>query len=154
MKKYTKSYVHSPGLVLKRVLISKFARVVISEVDPSKLRRGDTIESSSKDMKRLQYLVDQALRTSHMIDINMETIQCMISTFAKLSQHDRQFQGGKMSQFMDQLQRIQQEHRFLHKNVTSLVERAKVLSDQVSDQQTPLAMANSVLIRSSETLFP
>ncbi len=82
-------------------------------------------------MKRIQYLLDQGLRTAHLLDINMDVMEELL----QMSHRSRELDGNENAflyyDFQTSIREVKTEHKFLRKNVQSLVARATVLSGQV-----------------------
>ena len=81
-------------------------------------------------MKRIQYLLDQALRTTHLLEINIDVME----ELQQLTQRTQELDSQKVQfwhEMQNGLQTVKSEHRFLRKNISSIVARATVLSNQV-----------------------
>ena len=83
-------------------------------------------------MKRLQYILDQALRTAHMLDLNIEIMKRMQAAALKAKDSDKVETRRRYDDLNEGLESAMSEHIFLRKNVLNLVERATILSNQVS----------------------
>ena len=109
-----------------------FDRVILAAVDPHKTDTYDSVTSSLRDMKRLQYLLDQALRTANMLDLN-------ILTMARLSSSTQNRSSLSLSDdalytiLHEKLDSCISDHEFMKRNVLSLVARATILSNQLRD---------------------
>ena len=121
----------------------------MSGVEPRNLREFDTPEQSSRDMKALQSLADQARRVTHVIDLNIETIDAMTEATKRLGRIangsaacDPQMLGA----FLERLERAMRRHRYSLKNAAVLAERAKALSEQLRDT---ISLRNSEMNRLS-----
>lgn len=110
----------------------QFDNLILAAVEPTKLGTLDSVSSSLNLMKRLQYMLDQALRTAHMLDINIDVMARMQSVALRLKDLDGEEQGRRYEELHEGLESAMSEHVFLRKNVSSLIERAKILSNQVS----------------------
>ncbi|KAG6361627.1 hypothetical protein INS49_009854 [Diaporthe citri] len=108
-----------------------FGRVMMSGVEPGKLREFDTLESSSRDMKSLQAFVDMALRAKHSIDVNLETLDAMTQVMNELRGRHPSTNPTQMDSLLRSLKKMRQQHRLSIKNFASLIERAKSLSEQL-----------------------
>jgi hypothetical protein len=106
--------------------------VILAAVDPHKTDTYDSVTSSLRDMKRLQYLLDQALRTANMLDLN-------ILTMARLSSSTQNRSSRSLSDdalytiLHEKLDACISDHGFMKRNVLSLVARATILSNQLRD---------------------
>ncbi|KAK7705932.1 hypothetical protein SLS64_007884 [Diaporthe eres] len=112
-------------------LLFQFGRVMMSGVEPGKLREFDTLESSSRDMKSLQAFVDMALRVKHSIDINLETLHATTQMLSELRGRHPSTNPTQMDSLLCSLKKMRQQHRLSIKNFESMIERAKSLSEQV-----------------------
>jgi hypothetical protein len=81
---------------------------------------------------RLQYLLDQALRTSHVLDINIDVMEEVLQMSQRVGELEGKGKALLYRDFQTSVQEVKTEHKFLRKNVMSLVARATVLSNQVS----------------------
>lgn len=117
-----------------------FDNLILAAVEPTKLGTLDSVSSSLNLMKRLQYMLDQALRTAHMLDINIEVMTKIQSAALRLKDSDGE-EGRRYEELHEGLESAMSEHIFLRKNVSSLIERAKILSNQLRD---------TILFRNSE----
>jgi len=105
-------------------------------VAPDSLNVFDTVAVAVEDMKSLQDYTDQARRIATAIDLNIETIDCLIRQVERvqaLGEFGRPAAGGNLAHLLDTLRRVRQEHRFGAKNIAAVVERALALSRQVSE---------------------
>lgn len=105
----------------------------MSGVEPGNLREFDTLESSSKDMKSLQAYIDMALRVKHIIDINLETLDAMTRTMSEIRGRDSFPYPTQTDSLHCSLNKMRQQHRLSIKNYSSMIERAKSISEQVRD---------------------
>jgi len=106
--------------------------VIIASVNPDKLEDFESASSSSRDMKRMQYLIDQLLRTAHMLEINMDVMESMLSMASRVREYDSSSNKSVYDRFVHTLQAAALDHKFQRKNALSVLARATVLSDQVS----------------------
>ena len=111
---------------------SQFDEVILSKVDPAETKERSVAEHAHASMKRLQYLVDQASRTSHVLELNLDVMKLMIERLSEARDSD-----GLTGFLIDKdiLREIQQrcsEHTFARKNINSILHRAYILSNQVS----------------------
>lgn len=91
----------------------------------------DLLDHSLADMKRLQYLRDQAGRANHMLDLNISVMESMVircEEFQELFDVTREF---SYRSFRNDIHNFISEHTFCRKNVASLQVRAANLSHQV-----------------------
>jgi hypothetical protein len=114
----------------------QFDNLILAAVEPTKLSTLDSVSSSLNLMKRLQYMLDQALRTAHMLDLNIEVIKRMQGAAMKSRDVDGEEMKRRYEELNEGLESAISEHVFLRKNVLSLVERAKILSHQVRASST------------------
>ncbi|CAM1500523.1 Fc.00g096850.m01.CDS01 [Cosmosporella sp. VM-42] len=112
-----------------------FDRVIMSGVEPNKLNEFDTVHSTTKDFKTLQYLSDQARRVMNAIKLNMATmkclqqkIHCLVALWPCPSTN-----GSSLMALSTLLPKIEQEHGFSLKNVSAVCERAKATSEHLRD---------------------
>ncbi|RMJ13027.1 hypothetical protein BHE90_001576 [Fusarium euwallaceae] len=112
-----------------------FDRVIMSGVEPTKLNEFDSVEQTSKDLKTLQYLSDQARRLIASIELNMETIRCLQKEFLGLGAISLPESPHRPSVEMlsGVLEKAQQEHKFSLRNASSVLDRAKATSEQLRD---------------------
>jgi hypothetical protein len=109
----------------------QFDSLILAAVEPTKLGSLDSVSSSLNLMKRLQYMLDQALRTAHMLDLNIEVMQRIQGAATRAKDLDAEDMKRKYEALYEDLDGAISEHVFLRKNVLSLVERSKILSQQV-----------------------
>lgn len=112
-------------------IFSQFSRVMISGVEPGKLRESDTLENSSRDMKSLQAFVDMALRVKHSIDVNLETLESMEQLTRQLRGRQPSSDSSHIDSLLCSLNKMRQQHHLSIKNFASMIERARSLSEQV-----------------------
>jgi hypothetical protein len=105
--------------------------VILSETHPAKLREFDTSEQSSRDMKTLQHLADQARRLAVMMDLNIDTIEQLLQMAGQVEVGSVGTNVAEIARFKEGLQRCKSGHRYALKNVSVLVERANALTQQV-----------------------
>ncbi|KAJ4207540.1 hypothetical protein NW759_013940 [Fusarium solani] len=111
-----------------------FDRVIMSGVEPTKLNEFDSVEQTSKDLKTLQYLLDQSRRLINVIELNVETIKCLqneahgLGAISSLESPHR----PSVEVLSGLLEKAQKEHRFSLKNASAVLERAKATSEQAS----------------------
>ncbi|KAJ0119461.1 hypothetical protein J7T55_013663 [Diaporthe amygdali] len=117
-----------------------FGRVMMSGVEPGNLREFDTLESSSKDMKSLQAYIDMALRVKHIIDMNLETLDAMTRAMSEIGVRDSFPRPTQTDSLHRSLNKMRQQHRLSIKNYSSMIERAKSISEQ---------LRNTISIRNS-----
>jgi hypothetical protein len=112
----------------------QFDRVIMSGVEPTKLNEFDSVEQTSKDLKTLQYLLDQSRRLINVIELNVETIKCLqneahgLGAISSLESPHR----PSVEVLSGLLEKAQKEHRFSLKNASAVLERAKATSEQAS----------------------
>lgn len=105
----------------------------MSSMEPTKPNEPDPIQQTSNDLKTLQYLSDQARRLINTIELNIETLECMMREINGLralsfdSSHH-----PPVEVLSNLLEKIQQEHRFSLKNASAVLDRARATSEQVS----------------------
>ena len=109
----------------------QFDHLILAAVEPTKLGTLDSVSNSLNLMKRLQYMLDQSLRTSRMLDLNIEVMKRMQTAATKAKYSDATEARRKYEGLIEGLESAMNEHIFLRKNVSSLVERASILSTQV-----------------------
>ena len=100
-------------------------------LNPETMKKVDTLQSSPKDMKIIQYLTDKATRVVSLIELNMETISVFIRKLEAISQAEATPLARSSSELIDFLKQSHQEHRFHLIHALSLKNRAGYLSDQV-----------------------
>lgn len=110
----------------------QFDNLILAAVEPTRLGVLDSASSSLKLMKRLQYMLDQALRTAHMLDLNIEVMKMMQIAALKSRKLDIEGARQRYADLNEGLETAISEHMLLQSNVMSLVARATVLSNQVS----------------------
>ncbi|KAH7006596.1 hypothetical protein EDB82DRAFT_544376 [Fusarium venenatum] len=112
-----------------------FHRVIMAGVEPEKLNEFDTLQSTARDFKELQYLSDQTRRVISIVELNILTLEC----FQKKVQHliplsvPGSPQAATLERFFQQLSRCHTEHQFGLRNASSVFNRAKATSDQLRD---------------------
>ncbi|KAL2274874.1 hypothetical protein FJTKL_02696 [Diaporthe vaccinii] len=106
-----------------------FGRVMMSGVEPGKLREFDTLESSSRDMKSLHAFVDMALRMKQSIEVNLETLDAMTQVMSELRGRHPSTNPTQIDQLLRSLNKMRQQRRLSIKNFASMIERAKSLSE-------------------------
>ncbi|RSL42439.1 hypothetical protein CEP53_012193 [Fusarium sp. AF-6] len=112
-----------------------FDRVIMSEVDPAKLNVLDSVQSSAKDFKTLQFLADQARRLIKAIELNMATINCLRRDLDQLVAASPPTTVGNnyLAAVIEKVQKTQQEHDFSLKNASSVLDRAMATSRHLRD---------------------
>ncbi|KAF7556416.1 hypothetical protein G7Z17_g1480 [Cylindrodendrum hubeiense] len=110
-----------------------FERMALAGVEPEILNQYDTPHSSATDMKTIHYLDDQAQRISSLINLNIETIGCLLRQARKLKSRGHSSDHGMITQFEDQMQKIKQDHKFSLLNVSAIIKRAHTVSEQLRD---------------------
>lgn len=124
----------------------------MSNMEPTKLNEFDSVQQTSKDLKTLQSLSDQARRLMNTIDLNIETIKCMLKEINGLrvlsldSPH-----CAPVEMLFNLLEKTQQEHRFSLKNASAVLDRARATSEQVRGLEASTNLTTTDLY-SSETL--
>jgi len=116
-----------------KYFLTQFDKVILASVEPDKLEVFDSVSNSLRDMKRLQYLIDQSLRTSHMLDINLDVMEEIKHLACRTQEFEGVNKACHYQGFENSLHAIGADHRFLRKNVLSLVARATILSNQLRD---------------------
>lgn len=102
-------------------------------LEPKKLNEFDKLQSTAKDFKELQYFSDQTRRVISIVELNILTLKC----FQKKVRHlirltdSLSEQAMILERFLEELARCHTEHQFGLRNATSVLDRAKVTSDQV-----------------------
>jgi hypothetical protein len=101
-------------------------------VQPGENGKFVSIIDSLRQMKRLQYLLDQALRTANMLDLNVQVMLRIADLALQVKALDsasaRQYES-----FGSILRSTISDHRLLGKNINSIIARATILSNQVCD---------------------
>ncbi|RTE79748.1 hypothetical protein BHE90_005787 [Fusarium euwallaceae] len=112
-----------------------FDRVIMSEVDPAKLNVLDSVQSSAKDFKTLQFLADQARRLIKAIELNMATINCLRRDLDQLvaASPPTGVGNNSLAAVIEKIQKTQQEHEFSLKNASSVLDRAIATSRHLRD---------------------
>ena len=87
-------------------------------------------------MKRLQYLMDQASRTSHVLEMNLDVMKLMIEKFSEAKDSDASKAFHVDKGVVGEIRQRCSEHEFARKNVNSILHRATILSNQVSQNKT------------------
>ncbi|RSL66869.1 hypothetical protein CEP53_003197 [Fusarium sp. AF-6] len=119
---------------LDQEITKVFDRVIMFNMEPSKPNEPDPIQQTSKDLKTLQYLSDQARRLINIIELNIETLKCMMKEINNLrvlsfdSPHH-----ASVEVLFNLLEKTQQEHRFSFKNASAVLDRARATSEQLRD---------------------
>lgn len=104
----------------------------MSSVEPNKLREFDTVEKASMDMKSLQAFIDMALRVLHIVDVNLQTMDDLSQALLKLRGRHPLTDATQIQSLLHSLSNNRRQHRFVLKSFSSMLDRAKSLSDQVS----------------------
>ncbi|RSL49588.1 hypothetical protein CEP54_012364 [Fusarium duplospermum] len=119
-------------------------------MEPTKPNEPDPIQRTSKDLKTLQYLSDQARRLINIIELNIETLQCMIKEIngLRVLPPDPPHQAP-VEVLFNLLEKTQQEHRFSFKNASSVLDRARATSEQLRDTAS---LRNSELSKMSSEM--
>lgn len=126
----------------------------MSSMEPTKLNEFDSIQQTSKDLKTLQYLSDQARRLINTIELNIETMGGMLREISGLkvlsfgSSH-----RAPVEVLSSLLEKTQQEHRFSLKNASAVLDRAKATSEQVCNFQvsTTVTMTDLYCVQLRDT---
>ena len=114
-------------------------------VTPDNLNVFDTAAVAVDDMKSLQDYTDQAQRIATVIDLNIETVDCLIRQVERVQssgESGRVAAHGDLSGLLDSLQRVRQQHRFSAKNIAAIIHRGLALLIQVSEvlRESPLVI--------------
>ena len=108
---------------------AQFDRVILADIQAERIKGVDTAATSLKDTKRLQYLLDQALRTSNMLDLNVDVMARLSEAIQNLNTSK---QEDSYDNLIQELKDYTKDHNFLKKNLLSLISRTTILSNQVS----------------------
>ncbi|KAK4167861.1 hypothetical protein QBC43DRAFT_125351 [Cladorrhinum sp. PSN259] len=114
-------------------ITSVFKRLLLSGIEVGKHNEFDTPDSSARDMKTLQHLEDQGNRVMSVIELNMETLDCLTSHAERLRKRGPESHRGKLDEFLDEIQKIKKDHRFSLLNISTVMKRAKTVSEQLRD---------------------
>ncbi|KAK2472018.1 hypothetical protein H9L39_15898 [Fusarium oxysporum f. sp. albedinis] len=111
-----------------------FKRVIMAGVEPDKLNEFDTLSSTTSDFKSLQYLSDQLRRVINVIQLNILTLECFQKQIRDLETLSFQTasQVSSFARLLKHLCNIQSEHEFSLLSASTVLERAKAISDQAS----------------------
>ena len=103
-------------------------------VEPDKLNEFDTLSSTTNDFKALQYLSDQLRRVINVIQLNILTLECFQKQIRDLETLPFQTasQVSSFARLLKHLCNIQSEHEFSLLSASTVLERAKGISDQAS----------------------
>ncbi|KAF4442113.1 hypothetical protein FACUT_2337 [Fusarium acutatum] len=125
-----------------------FKRVIMAGVEPGKLNEFDTLNSTTNDFKSLQYLSDQLRRVINIIELNTLTLECFQKKVQDLERLPFQTssQADSLATLLKQLCNIQNEHQFSLLSASTVLERAKAISDQLRD---PVSMRNGEFNKTS-----
>ncbi|KAK2668257.1 hypothetical protein RAB80_015637 [Fusarium oxysporum f. sp. vasinfectum] len=112
-----------------------FKRVIMAGVEPDKLNEFDTLSSTTSDFKSLQYLSDQLRRVINVIQLNILTLECFQKQIRDLETLPFQTasQVSSFARLLKHLCNIQSEHEFSLLSASTVLERAKAISDQLRD---------------------
>ncbi|KAG9494923.1 hypothetical protein J7337_013152 [Fusarium musae] len=112
-----------------------FKRVIMAGVEPGKLNEFDTLNSTTNDFKSLQYLSDQLRRVINIIQLNTLTLVCFKQKIQDLETLPFQTssQPDSLNTLLKKLCNIQNEHQFSILSASTVLERAKAISDQLRD---------------------
>ncbi|KAH7142071.1 hypothetical protein EDB81DRAFT_653561 [Dactylonectria macrodidyma] len=112
-----------------------FDRVIMSGVEPTKLNEFDSVLSSTRDLKTLQFLSDQARRLLNAIELNAKTIECLQTDVCSLKAISSFDEGGHatLDVFSENLKKAQQEHHFSLRNASAVLDRATATSQHLRD---------------------
>lgn len=102
-------------------------------VEPNKLNEFDALSSTTNDFKSLQYLSDQLRRLINIIQLNILTMKCFRGKIRDLEKVTPQTstQADPLARLLKQLYDVHSEHEFSLLNASTILERAKAISDQV-----------------------
>ncbi|KAH7159766.1 hypothetical protein B0J13DRAFT_616567 [Dactylonectria estremocensis] len=117
-----------------------FERIALAGVEPDILNEFDTPHSSATDMKTIHYLEDQAQRILTLINLNMQTMGCLVRQAKRLRGRGRSLDRGMLTQFESQMQKVKQDHRFSLLHVSAVIKRSRSVSEQLRDT---IALRNS-----------
>ncbi|KAK4221865.1 hypothetical protein QBC38DRAFT_461016 [Podospora fimiseda] len=126
---------------LDQEVTSVFRRLLLSGIEVGKHNEFDDPHSSANDMKTLQHLEDQANRVMNVIELNIETIDCMITHSKKVKKRGHSSDHGMIDDFLEEMEAIRQDHRFSLLNISAVMKRSKAISEQLRD---------TVAVRNSE----
>ncbi|KAF5647073.1 hypothetical protein F25303_5246 [Fusarium sp. NRRL 25303] len=112
-----------------------FKRVIMAGVEPDKLNEFDTLSHTTNDFKALQYLSNQLRRITNIIQLNILTLECFQKRIRELEALPFQTssQVDSLTILLRELSNIQREHEFSLLSVSTVLERAKAISDQLRD---------------------
>ncbi|KAK4175246.1 hypothetical protein QBC36DRAFT_27224 [Triangularia setosa] len=117
-----------------------FHRLISCGVIPENLNMFDSPASVAQDMKHLQRLTDTLRRVATMIELNMETIDCLVRQVERLIKGINSNNFQNLTLFLSTLHGIKQEHNFALKNSSVVLDRSISLSTQLRDT---VALRNS-----------
>ncbi|KAF4475782.1 hypothetical protein FAGAP_12629 [Fusarium agapanthi] len=128
-----------------------FKRVILAGVEPDKLNEFDALSSTTNDFKSLQYLSDQLRRVINIIQLNILTMKCFQKKIRDLETVTPQTssQADSLARLLKQLCDVQSEHEFNLPNASTILERAKAISDQLRDT---VSMRNGEFNRTSTAM--
>jgi len=105
----------------------QFTRVILSPIQPYRSPTELALDDLHSAMKRLQYYVDQIIRTRTMIGLNVEVMRTLMRRIKPL----KSFHGG-LGDPLNEFETVLQNHMFLRHSVDGLLDRASNLTSQVS----------------------
>jgi len=107
-------------------------RAIVSTLDPESHQERRSLDSSPADVRQLHLLIDQAIRARSMIQLNIQVMASMAAASTKIQNLGPVLAQNSCPCLQEDMANLQQEHKFLEMNVTSLLNRADNLSRQVS----------------------
>ncbi|KAJ3527466.1 hypothetical protein NM208_g10686 [Fusarium decemcellulare] len=110
-----------------------FEHVIMPSLNSAELSENDWAQRSIDDFSTLQYLCEQAKRLIDIIGLNVDMMKCFQKDVNSLVTLDTwaPARPGSPEVVSALLDKIQQEHNFILKNASAVLERARTTSEQV-----------------------
>jgi len=119
----------------------------LSKVDPDAKAEKVFVDSSLANVKRLQYLIDQTLRASHMLDLNSAVMKSLLRKFEANLDKAATLSANCNAEFREQTLSILEETQIHQNSASSLFARATSTSQHVSQSIIQIRPHEGRLIR-------
>ncbi|XEU94918.1 hypothetical protein FSHL1_000202 [Fusarium sambucinum] len=134
-------------------------RVMMFGVEPTKTDEINSVESSTRDFKSLQFVSDQARRVITCIQINMHTIECLQEKMNHIANWEtlENLNGTTVLLSSTELSKALEEHRFACRNASAVLARAtatsQFLRDTISLRNSEISRLNSEIVNQNTLMI-
>ncbi|KAL6922931.1 hypothetical protein FSST1_000205 [Fusarium sambucinum] len=134
-------------------------RVMMFGVEATKTDEINSVESSTRDFKSLQFVSDQARRVITCIQINMHTIECLQEKMDHIANWEtfENVNSTPVRLLSTDLSKTLEEHRFACRNASSVLARAtatsQFLRDTISLRNSEISRLNSEIVNQNTLMI-